>query len=133
MKKLFCLLAVIICVSDVRSDWRICNYVESISVSTGFTNGSMISLIVNEASYVNGGTTFTFPTDLFTSMPFAFVSLQLQNAAYSSSESYAAIIVSITMSDIVISVNKTTSTGVVEAATDDVIVCVSLFGSTSSW
>ncbi|MDR3551434.1 MAG: hypothetical protein P4L31_08565 [Candidatus Babeliales bacterium] len=84
-------------------------------------------------SYVKGGITFLYPDGYFTSEPHVYVTLELNGLRYSPDLQLSPIIVKSTLNTITIYVNKETdslfSKTSSEAATDDVIVHVFIFGS----
>lgn len=87
----------------------------------------------NQHNYVKGGITFLYPDGYFTAEPHVYVTLELNGLRYTPDLQLSPIIVKSTLNAVTIYVNKETS-GIftkttTEAATDDVIVHVFIFGS----
>lgn len=83
--------------------------------------------IMDSASYSNGGITFNYPASYFPNTPRVFVTFELQNRAYSSSEVITAIVTSNSTSSATVKVNISNGTSIFEAANNDVLVHFAAF------
>lgn len=83
-------------------------------------------------SYVNGGTTFTFPANFFLYAPIPQVDISLIGRAYDTSSIILPIVTNITTTSATVRVNivsqTLTVTSIAEAANDDVMVYLTVRG-----
>lgn len=87
-----------------------------------------VNYFLDEASYVSGGLTFTYPTSWFSVTPMVNVSLTLNLAPFSAASSYSAVIQTSTAASVTIRVLKTTLGIVTEANSGDVSVTINAYG-----
>jgi hypothetical protein len=99
----------------------------STQISPGYTQLGNAYWFAASAPYVNGGVTFTFPTDLFIQNPTVLVSLSTDN--YSSTDDYSAFVTVIDPAFITVRVNTNTLISIAEAATDSVTLHVWAIGT----
>jgi len=92
-------------------------------------NGSVfekirLNFFLDNAAYINGGLTFVYPIDWFSTTPMINVTLELLAAPFSSSVSYSPIVETHSAASVTIRVLKITDTLVSEAASNEVNVMV---------
>ena len=92
------------------------------SVVDGIFRNSEILYFLDNASYVNGGLTFTYPPGLFSITPTIRVSLEENGTAYSTSQVFVPQITSSSATSVTIRVNLVTTATIAEAANDEVTV-----------
>ena len=92
------------------------------SVADGVLQNSEIVYFIDNAAYVNGGVTFTYPTGLFSTTPSIRVSLEENGTAYSSNQVFVPHITSSSATSVTIRVNLVTTTTITEASNDEVTV-----------
>lgn len=93
----------------------------------GYTQTGNAFWYSGSVSYVNGGVTFTFPTDLFTENPTIIVSVSSET--YSSSGTLTALVTALDTTSATVRVNVGTLTAIGEAETDSVMVHVWAVGA----
>lgn len=93
----------------------------------GYTQNGTAYWYSGSVSYVNGGVTFTFPTDLFLQNPTVVVSLS--SDTYSSSGTLTALITELDTEHVTVRVNVGTMSSIGEALTNSVQVHVWAIGT----
>ena len=99
-----------------------CNIERFESVADGLLQNSEILYFIDNASYVNGGVTFTYPVGLFSITPTIRVSLEENTTAYSTSQVFVPHITTSSATSVTIRVNLVTTATITEASNDEVIV-----------
>ncbi len=99
-----------------------CNLSKFESYAGGITKSSMAPCCVDTASYVNGGTTFNYPSELFSNAPTVRISLEENSTAYSTSQIFVAEITANSSASTTIRVNLVTTSTITEANNDEVTV-----------
>ncbi len=84
-------------------------------------------------SYINGGLTFAFPENYFSSAPYVYVTTALNQYQYTSDLEVNPIIVANNEDGVTIRINRENTglliNGIVEAASDDFFVSILAIGS----
>ena len=92
------------------------------SQADGLIRNETALCFIDTASYVNGGTTFTYPAGLFSSTPTIRVSLEENGTTYSTSQVFVAEITASSSISATIRVNLVTTSVITEASNDAVLV-----------
>jgi hypothetical protein len=102
----------------------------SVEVSPGYTQYGNAYWYSASAPYVNGGVTFTFPTNLFLQTPTVVASVSIgSSGSYSASTTVSCIVTSISTTSVTVRVNTGTLSSIIEAATNDFTVHVWAVGT----
>jgi len=88
----------------------------------GLLREDVIPYFLDNASYVNGGVTFTYPAGLFSTTPTIRVSLEENATVYSTSQVFVAHITSSSATSVTIRVNLVTTSTISEASNNEVTV-----------
>lgn len=126
MKKKLVLFASLLLVRLVQAD--ISGVITTVEqIYPGYTQNGTAFWYSGSVAYVNGGVTFTFPTDLFLQNPTVIVSVS--SDTYSSSGTLTALISELDTAHVTVRVNVGTMSSIGEALTDSVQVHVWAIGT----
>ena len=129
MRKIYKILAIVTIATNAYGAWQVGNYFENIILSDTAGQISLRGFAKNTADYINGGVTFTYPTNTYSQTPHVSIAIQLKNAVYSNLESYVPIIIANSAISTTVRVNKITAGSISEAATDDITIYLISSGS----
>ncbi len=131
MKKVFCgvvLLGAVIYLFTCKAEMIVGTIFKETEPHPGHISRSPLHFAEDKMDYVDGGITFTYPTDHFSEAPMVTISLETKDMAFTSSIACASLITTNSSTETSVQVHRISDV-VEEAATDEVTVYLSAVGS----
>lgn len=128
MKNIFRICLVSLLSINLDASWSVYNAYQTVAVNSVLNQRSLVNVATSTQDYTNGGITFTYPAGTFTAAPVVNLTIVLKNLAYSSATSLTAVVTANSSSSCTIRVNKATLISLVEAATNDVTIHITVTG-----